>query len=99
MKAVQPTVTAAASAATRPKIAQIPSVLPRITQPTAKSSAGTYVATDATPSRESHELRHCEKARQARSGWPRWKVEDSSPTVTLMRARASDAAPKPRSAG
>ena len=35
--------------------------------------------TAATPSRDSQEERHCLKARQARSGWPRCKVEDSKP--------------------
>ena len=38
--------------------------------------------TEATPSRDSQELRHWEKARQARSGRPRWKVEASRPKET-----------------
>jgi len=68
---VQTTVTTAPAAAIAPKSAQIPLVLPITSQPSAKRSAGAYVAIDDTPSRESQELRHCENARQLRSGWPR----------------------------
>ena len=49
--------------------------------------------TAATPSRDSQEERHCEKARQARSGWPRWKVDDNKPMV--MRPSATTIAVSP----
>ena len=52
-----------------------------------------------TPSRESHEVRHCEKARQARSGRPRWKVEERRPKVISARARPKPVIPSQRSAG
>jgi hypothetical protein len=39
------------------------------------------VATASTPSRDSHEVRHCEKARQARSGRPRCSTDDPSPVL------------------
>ena len=55
--------------------------------------------TEATPSRDSQEERHCENARQARSGWPRWNVEDSSPAVTAAKARTMAVRPKTLSAG
>src|SRR3546814_5363361 len=41
------------------------------------ASAGSRVAIDITPSRDSHEVRHCENARHARSGLPRWPSETS----------------------
>ena len=45
------------------------------------------------PSRDSHELRHCDTARQARSGWPRWNVDASNPAP--LSASASSAATTP----
>ena len=45
----------------------------------------------STPSRESHDVRHCENARQARSGRPRCAVDDKSPAVI-----SSSASPKPK---
>ena len=49
------------------------------------------------PSRESQELRHWLKARQARSGLPRCRVELSKPAVTITnpRIKATSAAPRP----
>src|SRR5690606_21187980 len=71
----------------------MPPVLPKKTQPTANSPAGTKVSTEATPSRESHEVRHCEKARHARSGWPRWKVEEISPPTARPKDTANATTP------
>src|SRR5579885_1731694 len=99
MRAVQTTVTAAPNAESAPKNAQMPPMLPNTIQPSAKRSAGAKVATDATPSRESHELRHSEKARQARSGCPRCSVEESKPAVIAPSESVSEAAARPRSAG
>ena len=39
-----------------------------------------------TPSRDSHEERHCDKALQARSGCPKCAVEDKSPAVIKIKA-------------
>ena len=36
-------------------------------------------------SRDSHEVRHWLAARQARSGWPRWKNEASRPAARNSR--------------
>src|SRR6056297_3041208 len=44
-----------------------------------------------TPSRESHEERHWVRARCARSGWPRCRVEARSPPTARMYARAKKA--------
>ena len=44
---------------------------PKNTQPMPKTAAGKNVRTEKTPSRDSQDERHCEKARQARSGRPR----------------------------
>ena len=52
-------------------------------------SATVDVSTDATPSRESHELRHCENARQARSGLPRWPTDDSNPAIAPTNSTSS----------
>ena len=53
------------------------------------SSAGASVATDTMPSRDSHDVRHCENARQARSGLPRWPTEQSSPATALTTPSAN----------
>ena len=45
-------------------------------------------STAATPSRDNQELRHCEKAPMARSGRPRWRVEEMRPIVTSKSAKA-----------
>ena len=39
-----------------------------------------------TPSRDSHDVRHCENARHARSGLPRCQNEASRPTATATPA-------------
>src|SRR5688572_2433793 len=49
----------------------------------ASHNAGANRTTEATPSRESHELRHCENARHARKGWPRCASDDSNPAITI----------------
>ena len=46
-------------------------------------------------SRLSQDERHWLKARQARSGWPRWAVDDSRPAVTRPSARTVTVAAKP----
>src|SRR5690348_4391113 len=55
----------------------------------ANARIGTKLATDATPSRDSHDERHCENARQARCGWPRCRVEESRPAATNAAPIAS----------
>ena len=47
------------------------------------------------PSRDSQDERHCESARQARSGWPRWSSDASRPSVISPRAMANAARPNP----
>src|SRR5438045_5998327 len=74
---VQAIVTAAQIAARKPHSPIRPPVSPKNTQPMPKIAAGTKVNTDMTPSRNSQEERHCEKARQARSGRPRWNTEET----------------------
>src|SRR5207237_10576691 len=59
---------------------------PKNSQAMPRIPAGRKTESDSKPSRDSHELRHCEKARQARSGWPRWNVEATRP----IEARPSD---------
>src|SRR5436190_19530035 len=76
-----------------------PVVTPKKIQPIAKIAAGTKVATAITPSRDSQEERHCEKARHARSGRPRWKTDETSPAAASTKAVASTANPKPPLAG
>src|SRR6202035_4199247 len=76
---VQAIVTAAQIAARKPHSPTTPSVTPKKIQPIPKPAAGTKVITDMTPSRDSHDERHCEKARHARSGWPRWNAEEARP--------------------
>src|SRR6266404_2782785 len=77
----------------------IPEVAPKRTQPVAKIAAGTKVATAITPSRDSQDERHCEKARQARSGRPRWKTDDISPPAASAKDAAKPAKPNPALAG
>ena len=57
------------------------------------------VAMAAIPSRDSQLLRHCDRARHARSGLPRCAVDESKPAVirtsarpTLVNAKSSDEA-------
>src|SRR5215472_13958702 len=88
-------VTAASAAARMPQNPINPSVRPKKNQPMPKIAAGTKVSTENTPSRDSHELRHCEKARHARSGRPRCQVDDSSPATARASATASETKAKP----
>src|SRR5688572_2839102 len=61
------------------------------TKAAASASAAGKVATASTPSRDSQLDRHWLKARQARSGRPRWKVEDKRPNTVSAKARANSA--------
>src|SRR4029079_8408451 len=56
----------------------------------ASRTANTKVTMALTPSRESHEVRHCENARQARAGLPRCSIELSRPMVDSTMASAID---------
>src|SRR6202795_1944983 len=76
-----------------------PDVAPNNTQPIAKTAAGTKLATAITPSRDSQDERHCEKARHARSGRPRWKTDETSPPAASAKAVAKVAKPNPALAG
>src|SRR5436190_23991152 len=76
-----------------------PVVTPKKIQPIAKIAAGTKVATAITPSRDSHDERHCEKARHARSGRPRWKTDETSPPAANTKAIANAVKPNPVLAG
>ena len=93
------TVTTAPMAASNPAIATQPPVRPSSTQPMPNSPAGTKVTTEATPSRDSQELRHCEKARQARSGRPRWPVDDKRPAAIRPSASPMPTSPSQKSGG
>ena len=75
------TVATDSTAVASPAAAKAPSVRPRNTQPAASATATRMVATAATPSRDSHDERHCENARHARSGRPRWAVDDKQTTA------------------
>ncbi len=94
---VHHTVTAAPAAASSPAGSASHSVWP--TSARKNSPAGAKVATAATPSRDSQEDRHWLSARQARSGRPRWAVEDSSPSITSTSARPTASTPKPAERG
>src|ERR1043166_2954922 len=86
-------VTAAQIAARKPHNPTTPQVTPKNTQPMPKIAAGTKVTTDMTPSRDNQEERHCEKARQARSGRPRRNTEETRPAAARIKAVASAANP------
>src|SRR5713226_9586224 len=77
----------------------IPEVAPKKIQPIAKIAAGTKLAPAITPSRDNHDERHCEKARHARSGRPRWKTDETSPPAASTKAVASAVRPNQGSAG
>src|SRR5438270_9601824 len=96
---VQTIVTAAQIAARTPNSPITPSVTPKKIQPIAKIAAGTKVMTDMTPSRDSQDERHCEKARQARSGRPRCNTDEASPAVASTKAVASATKPNPLLSG
>src|SRR5215469_17585815 len=66
-----------------------PCVAPKNTHPMPNTEAGRKVSTAQTPSRDSQEERHCENARQARSGRPRWKAEEPSPATASAIAAAN----------
>src|SRR5262245_43429561 len=89
-------VTPASSALSQPAQA---SFCPKNNQAMAKIPAGTKTESDSTPSRDSHDERHCEKARQARSGWPRWNVEAISPNETSPRETPIAREPNQRLSG
>src|SRR6266851_4702862 len=92
-------VPAASAAARMPHNPTNPDVAPKKIQPIAKIAAGTKVATAITPSRDSQDERHCEKARHARSGRPRWKTDETSPPVASAKAIAKAVKPNPVLAG
>src|SRR5579863_7271372 len=96
---VQAIVPAASAAARMPHNPVNPDVAAKKIQPIAKIAAGTKVATDITPSRDSQDERHCEKARHARSGWPRWKIDETSPPAASAKATAKAANQNQGSAG
>src|SRR5437016_988491 len=96
---VQAIVTAAQIAARKPHSPMRPPVSPKNTQPMPKIAAGTKVTTDMTPSRDSQEERHCEKARHARSGRPRWNAEETRPVVDRAKAVANATKPNPLLSG
>jgi hypothetical protein len=73
--------------------------LPDHSHPAAKLTAGTWVIIAATPSRDSQLVRHWVKARQERSEWPRWNIEDRSPAVTAARASPMAVSPNAGSLG
>src|ERR1051326_2618555 len=77
----------------------IPEVAPNRIQPIANTAEGTKVATAITPSRDSQDERHCEKARHARSGRPRWNTEEASPPAARANAVPSAATPNQGLAG
>ena len=58
-----------------------------IIQPNAIAHAGMYVSIATMPSRDNQEVFHWDKARHARSGWPRCKVEDRRPRVIKLKER------------
>jgi len=64
-----------------------------------KMIAGRKVSTAATPSRDSQEDRHCDSARQARSGRPRCSSEEQSPAAISASAMMAAVAPKSVFAG
>src|SRR5450755_2611316 len=76
-----------------------PERLPKNTQPTKTKPIGTKAATATTPSRASQEDRHCENARQARSGRPRWAVDDKRPAEISAIAPPIPASPRPSEIG
>src|SRR5215510_8539149 len=96
---VQSIVTAARAAAKIPHKPISPPVTPKNIQPIPNTAVGRNVKTENTPSRESHDDRHCEKARQARSGRPRWNTEEASPPAASNSAIASAVKPKSPFAG
>src|SRR5947199_615158 len=96
---VQAIVAAAQAAAITPNKPITPPVTPKKIQPIANTAPSTRVATDMTPSRDSHDERHCEKARHARSGRPRWKTDETRPPAASTKAVAKAANPKPPLAG
>src|SRR5438270_6509906 len=96
---VQAIVTAAHTAAMTPSKPITPSVTPKKIQPIPNTAADTNVASDMTPSRDSQDERHCEKARHARSGRPRWNTDETRPAVASTKAVASATKPKPLLSG
>src|ERR1700688_1508638 len=77
----------------------IPETAPKKIQPIAKIAARPRVRTAITPSRDSHDERHCEKARHARSGRPRWKTDETSPPAARTAAVVNPVKPNQGSAG
>src|ERR1700688_721881 len=77
----------------------IPEMAPKKIQPIAKIAARPRVRTAITPSRDSQDERHCEKARQARSGRPRWKTDETSPPAASAKAVAKTVKPNPAFSG
>src|SRR5215212_2911840 len=66
---------------------------PKKTQPTANTKPVNKVATERTPSRDSQDERHCENARHARSGRPRWNTDERRPPAANAKALANAATP------
>src|SRR3984893_7699907 len=96
---VQTIVTAANTAAMTPRRPITPSVTPKKIQPMPNTAAGTKVAIDMTPSRDSHDDPNCETAPPARWGRPRGNPDETSPPAASTKAVASAANPKPPLAG
>ena len=69
------------------------------TQPTASAPEAGKLASASTPSRDSQDVRHCDRARQARSGRPRCQVDTASPPVTSASATPKPVMPRVRSIG
>ena len=58
----------------------------------AHAAATATKAGSAITSRESHEVRHCEAARHARAGRPRWKNDATRPRAASERRDAAASA-------
>src|SRR6202011_8573 len=94
---VQTMVAAASAAAKIPHKPTKPPVVSKNTQPIPKIPAGKKVRAENTPSRDSQDDRHCENARHARSGRPRWNTDETSPPAASTKAVASAANPDRKS--
>src|SRR6185437_3235686 len=88
MRAVQTTVATAHASITAP-VARIHTGCTPVHRHAAITNAGTYVTTDATPSRDSHDESHCENARHARAGRPRCNVDESNPALANTKPSTS----------
>ncbi len=69
------------------------------TQPMPNKPAGIKVTIAATPSRASHDERHCVNALRNRSGWPRCSIELISPEAIRPSETAKATKPNQGSGG